>query len=95
MNVYVKFASASAPLTHAWTPEKNRLILIILQCNTEHTYVLLHIPGLRIAQIKIPRNVIDDFATLATWRHIKTFSLKRKDETSFGFVYASIVIKHN
>jgi hypothetical protein len=28
--------SASAPFTHAWTPEKNHLILIILQCNTEH-----------------------------------------------------------
>ena len=25
-----KFVSASAPFTHAWTPEKNRLILIIL-----------------------------------------------------------------
>jgi hypothetical protein len=29
-DLYVKFVSASAPLTHAWTPEKNRLILIIL-----------------------------------------------------------------
>jgi len=29
-DVYVKFVSASAPFTHACTPEKNRLILIIL-----------------------------------------------------------------
>ena len=29
---YVKFVSASAPLTHVWTLEKKRLILIILQC---------------------------------------------------------------
>jgi len=26
----------------------------------------LHIPGLKIAQIKIPRNVVDDFGTLTT-----------------------------
>jgi hypothetical protein len=26
----------------------------------------LHIPGLQIAQIKIPRNVVDDFGTLTT-----------------------------
>jgi hypothetical protein len=64
-DVYVKFVSASAPFTHACTPEKNRLILIILQCNTEHKNVFLHIPGLKIAQIKIPRNV-DDFGTLTT-----------------------------
>ena len=30
-DVYVKFVSSLAPLTHAWTPEKKRLILIILQ----------------------------------------------------------------
>jgi hypothetical protein len=35
-DVAEKFVSASAPFTHAWIPEKNRLILIILQCNTEH-----------------------------------------------------------
>ena len=29
-DVYVKFVSASPPFTHAWTPEKNCLILIIL-----------------------------------------------------------------
>ena len=28
---WIKFVSASALCTHAWTPEKNRLILIILQ----------------------------------------------------------------
>jgi hypothetical protein len=27
LDVYVKFVSASAQFTHAWTPEKNRLIL--------------------------------------------------------------------
>ena len=63
---YVKFVSASAPFTHACTPEKNRLILIILQCNTEYKNVKkLNIFGLKFAQIKIPRNV-DDFGTLAT-----------------------------
>ena len=91
--VYVKFVSASAPCTHAWTPEKNRLILIILQCNTEHKNIFLHVPGLKITQIKIPRNVVDDVGTLTTWRHMKTSSLKRKDQTSLGLVYASILIK--
>jgi hypothetical protein len=49
-----------------FTPEKNRLILIILQCNTEHKNIFLHIPGLKITQIKIPRNVVDDVGTLTT-----------------------------
>jgi hypothetical protein len=71
---------------------KNRLILTILQCNTEHSNVFLNIPGLQFAQIKIPRNVVDDFGTLTTWHHMKTSSLKRKDQASFGFVYASILI---
>jgi hypothetical protein len=31
--VYVKLVSASAPFTHAWTPEKNRLVLIIFKFN--------------------------------------------------------------
>ena len=65
-DVYVKFVSASAPCTHARTHEKNRLIIIILQCNTEHKNVFLHIPGLKITQIKIPRNVVDVFGTLTT-----------------------------
>jgi hypothetical protein len=30
----VKFVSASAPYTYAWTPENNRPILIILQCES-------------------------------------------------------------
>ena len=94
-DVYVKFVSASTPCTHAWTPEKNCLIKIILQCNTEHKNVFLHIPVLKITQIKIPRNVVDVFDTLTTWHHMKTSSLKRKDQTSFGFVYASILIKYN
>jgi hypothetical protein len=34
------------------TPEKNRLIIIILECNTEHKNVFLHILGLKITQIK-------------------------------------------
>jgi hypothetical protein len=51
-DAYVKFVSASNSCTHAWTPEKNRLIIIILQCNTEHKNVFLHIPGLKITQIK-------------------------------------------
>jgi hypothetical protein len=58
-------------------------------------FLFLHIPGLKITQIKIPRNVVDVFCTLTTWRHMKTSSLKRKDQTSFGFVYASILIKYN
>jgi hypothetical protein len=91
---YVKFVSVSTPCTHAWTPEKNRLIIIIRQCNTEHKNVFLHIPGLKITQIKIPRNVVDVFGTLTKWRHMKISSLKRKDQTSFGFVYASILIKY-
>jgi hypothetical protein len=55
----------------------------------------LHIPGLKIAHIKIPRNVVDAFGTLTAWRHMKTSSLKRKDQASFGFVYASILIRFN
>ena len=39
---------------------------VILQCNTEHKNVFLHFPGLKIAQIKILRNVVDDFGTLTT-----------------------------
>jgi hypothetical protein len=89
---YVKFVSASTSCTHAWTPEKNRLIIIILQCNTEHKNLFLHIPDLKITQIKIPRNFVDVFGTLITWRHMKTSSLKRKDQTSFGFVYASALL---
>ena len=94
-DTYVKFVNASTPCTYAWTPEKNRLIIIILQCNTEHKNVLLYILGLKITQIKIPRNIVDVFGTLTTWRHMKTSSLKRKDQTSFGLVYASILIKYN
>ena len=45
-DVYVKLVSASAPFTHAWPPEKNRLIIIILQCNTEHENVFFHIHDL-------------------------------------------------
>jgi hypothetical protein len=52
--------------TYAWTPEKNRLILIILQCNTQHKNIFLHIPGLKITPIKIPRNVVNDVGTLTT-----------------------------
>ena len=46
--------------------------------------MFLHFPGLKIAQIKIPQNVVDDFVTLT-----------RKDQSSFGFVYASILINFN
>ena len=48
--------------------------------------------GLKIIQIKILWNVVDDFGALTTWRHMKTSSLKCKDQTFFGFVYASILI---
>ena len=42
-------------------------MLIILKFNIVDKNVLfLHIPGLKIAQIKIPRNVVDDFGTLTT-----------------------------
>jgi hypothetical protein len=54
----VKFVSASTQCTHAWTPEKNRLIIIILQCNTEHKNVFLHIPGLKITQITCEKSQI-------------------------------------
>ena len=30
--MYAKFVNASTPLSHALTPEKNRLIFIIFQC---------------------------------------------------------------
>ena len=63
--------------------------------NTEHKNVLLNIYGLKIAHIKIPRNVVDDFATLTTWHHMKTSSLRPKDQALFGFEYASIFIKFN
>jgi hypothetical protein len=80
----VKFVSVLAPFTHAWTPEKNRSIVIILQCSVEHKNVFLHIPGLKMAQIKIPRNAVDDFGTITIWRHTKISSIKRKDQASFG-----------
>jgi hypothetical protein len=54
-DAYVKFVHW--PRVHM--PEKNCLIIIILQRNTEHKNVFLHIPGLKITQIKIPRNVFD------------------------------------
>jgi hypothetical protein len=41
-------------------------LYVFLQCNTEHKNVFLHIPGLKITQIKIPRNVVDVFGTLTT-----------------------------
>jgi hypothetical protein len=85
-----RFVSASAPFTHAWIHEKNRLILIILQCNTEHKDVFSHITDLKFA-----RNVVDDFGTLTTRHHVKTSTLKRKDQASFGFVHASILMKFN
>jgi hypothetical protein len=45
--------------------EKNRLIHIILEFNIVDKNVLfLHIPGVKIAQIKIPRNVVDEFGKL-------------------------------
>ena len=66
-DVYIKFVSASAQFTHAWTPEKNRLILIIPQYNTESKNVFLHIPGLKIAQIKIPRNLVDDINSMTLY----------------------------
>ena len=92
-DAHERFVSASAPFTHAWIPEKNRLILIILQCNAEHKNVFSHITGLKIAQIKIPRNVVDDFGTWTTRHHMKTSTLKRKDQLSFGFVDASMLMK--
>ena len=53
--VDVKFVNASAPF------------LIILKFNSvDKTVLFLHIPGLKIAQIKITRNVVDDFGTLTT-----------------------------
>ena len=58
LRTFIQFMSGSAPCTHAWTPEKNRIIIIILQCNAEHNNVFLHIPGLKITQIKIPRNIL-------------------------------------
>ena len=67
LRMFIQFVSALVPFTHAWTPEKNRLILIILKFNIVDKNVLfLHIPGLKIAQIKILRNVVDDFGTLTT-----------------------------
>jgi hypothetical protein len=44
------------------------LILISLQCNInpEHKNVLLHIPGLKMTEIQIPPNVVDDFGILTT-----------------------------
>ena len=92
---FIQFMSESAPCTHAWTPEKNRLILLVFQSNTEHKNIFLHIPGLKITQMKIPWNVVDDVGTLTTWRHMKTSSLKRKNQTSLGLVHASILIKFN
>ena len=48
-----------------------------------HKNVFLHIPGLKITQIKITRNVVDVFGTLTTWRHMKTSSLEHKDPDIF------------
>jgi hypothetical protein len=40
---------------------------IILKFNIVDKNVLfLHIPGLKIVQVKIPRNVVDDFGALTT-----------------------------
>jgi hypothetical protein len=67
---WINFVRASAPCTHAWTHEKNRLILIIIQCNTEHKNIFLHIPGLKITQINIPRNVVDIVLVPFDWTRI-------------------------
>ena len=39
---WIKFVNASAPFTHAQTPEKNRLILIIFQCESFPYFKLLN-----------------------------------------------------
>jgi hypothetical protein len=91
--VYIKFVSAL--FTHAWTLEKKRLILIILKFNIVDIVLFLHIPGLKIAQIKILQNVVDDFGTLTTWRHMKTSSLKRKDQALFGFIWLRVRFNFN
>ena len=38
-DVYVKLVSASTPFTHAWTPEKNRLISINFQFESFYLYL--------------------------------------------------------
>jgi hypothetical protein len=44
---------------------KSNLIFIILKFNiVDENVLLLHIPGLKIAHIKIPRNIVDAFGTL-------------------------------
>jgi hypothetical protein len=73
-DVYVKSVSASTPCTHAWTPEKNYLIIIIHQCNIEHKNVFLHIPDLKITQIKIPRNLVD------VWNFAMKYSIEIEEK---------------
>jgi hypothetical protein len=74
---------------HSQTLHKrlNRLILIILQCNTEHKNIFLHydIPGLKIKQIKIPRNVVDDVG----WhiRPKKKYVCLRSPERPYEFLH--------
>ena len=63
LHACVNGADALTNWINAWTPEKNRLILVILQSDIEYKSVFLHIPGLNIAQIKIQRNVANDFGT--------------------------------
>jgi hypothetical protein len=88
--VYVKFVSASAPCTHARTSEKN---LIILQCNTEHKKVFLHIPGLKNTQIKIPRNVVDDVGTCIFVNMAFNLTLSLASVISRRIVYADYTKK--
>jgi hypothetical protein len=57
--------------------------------------LFLHIISLQIAQIKIPRNVGDDFGTLTKWRHMKTSNLKCKDQAFFGVIWFRVRFNFN
>ena len=91
-DIDVKLVSSSASVTHAWNPEKDNLILIILQCNARHKKCILAYPWFKNGT---NLNSAKYFGTLTTWRHMKTSSLKRKDQTAFDLVYTSIFAKFN
>jgi hypothetical protein len=72
--------------SYVYSPQHNK-------GRNHHTYIYVKV---------VPAGKTDIFTCENTgiyfrrhWRHMKTSSLKHKDYTLFGFVYASILIKFN
>ena len=57
--------------------------------------ILAYPLGLKITKFKIPRNIVERLWHINNVTSYETSSLKLKGQTSFGFVYSSILIEFN